>query len=368
MHKEFNLSVLHYLSLKYEKADIKFVGDPEYARELQNSTRSLRLSVSDTNISTRHQFKKIERFETFIRSVVAVHRTIRLAVSTNAKRIYVLGSDPFLIFFFRLLNYRGRFEVRHLFHGDISAHFLGWQPRNPVTRYFRFPRQMSIGAGKNGHFVFLEESILTSVRSRLSSLLTPCTVFPHPTPRSELLDGGQTTQRTRTSPRIAFIGVARRDKGFEVIREIGRRLDSTCVELQAIGVRGSEYANIPLEGVSLGPFDSPITIEEYHRLIAEVDYVILPADPKIYAFVASASFLDAMLHSKPVLAISSEYLRSIESSFGAIGRLFDNWESLAESVVNWEAPSIQSYEGWRANIARVRDSREPAELAGSVDF
>jgi hypothetical protein len=368
MHKEFNLSVLHYLSLKYAKSDIKFVGEPGYALELQNSTRGLRLNVSDANISTRHQLIYIERLETFIRSAVAVHRTLRLAANSNAKRIYVLGSDPFLLFFFRLLNYRGQLEIRHLFHGDISAHFLGWQPRNPVTRYFRFPRQMSIGAGKNSHFVFLEESILASVRSRLSSMLTPCMVFPHPTPRKELLHSGFPTRQTRKSPRIAFVGVARRDKGFDVIREIGRRLDSECVELQAIGVRGSEYTDIPLEGVSLGPFDTPITIEEYHRLIAEVDYVILPADPKIYAFVASASFLDAMLHSKPVLAISSEYLRSIESSYGAIGRLFDNWESLVESVVNWEAPSNDSYESWKANIARVRYSREPAELASSVDF
>jgi hypothetical protein len=193
-------------------------------------------------------------------------------------------------------------------------------------------------------------------------------VFPHPTPRQELISDVCPTRQIRKSPLIAFVGVARRDKGFEVIREIGRRLHSDRVELQAIGVRGAEYTDTPLEGLSLGPFDTPIAIEAYHRLIAEADYVIIPADPKIYAFVASASFLDAMLHSKPVLAISSEFLRSIESSYGAIGRLFDNWESLVDSVVNWEAPSTDTYELWKANIVRVRESREPAELARTVDF
>jgi hypothetical protein len=135
---------------------------------------------------------------------------------------------------------------------------------------------------------------------------------------------------------LAIIGLATRAKGSNKIITLYDNLYSMNlqdkVNLSIIG-KVVDFAK-ELENTTIRHYthSSFLNQEDYDRLIKEQDFILFFYPDETYKFTASGSFLDCLLHDKPIIAIRNSFFSYYMEKIGPIGYLTDTITEMADCI------------------------------------
>ena len=261
-------------------------------------------------------------------------------------------------------------RVAAVLHGN-AAEIAGWRARNPLVRLTQL--RESLGwAPPDTRFVVLEPSIRRALIDAAPELGGRLHVVPHPLPLAETrMPPALAREPTRAAPlRIAFLGSANPNKGFAAYLRLAKTLTDRRrdrFDFQAIGWLPPQSVSLDMTSLSRRPAPHKIGRAEFVSALSGVDYVCMPYDPNVYRYSASGTLLDAIAHSKPLLALRTPMLDDLSRDFGDIGEFGVSIEDLcarAESLLSDSVPGRYSLQV--TNLARIAASRSPRALATSL--
>jgi hypothetical protein len=181
--------------------------------------------------------------------------------------------------------------------------------------------------------------------------------------RSELI--GPSRRSAGEPLRLVFLGQARDEKGFPWLPDLIEDLRADYVErgkvrfLIQANLGPPEYNPLsvvalerlkqyPPEIAELFAVDSPLSPEEYYRLVSESNVVLLPYDRGRYFAASSGTLADAIAGGRPVIVPERCWLGS-QLSRGS-GEAFSDYPSFVSSV----RKVVDDYEAYVARAQQCR--------------
>lgn len=245
-------------------------------------------------------------------------------------------------------------------HGNLND-ATGWRSRDPRRRFFDYRAGLAAARHDRIRLVVLEDYIRSvALRERL---LPGAATFVWPTAFNECELADPVGLRTDGSPiRIAFLGSATKNKGFDKFLDLARVFDASDYEFRFIGSALEEFPEAALAKIEMPP--GHLTREDFIRRLRDVDYVFTPYSEKIYEFSASGSLLDCISQTKPVISLDFAGVRELAERWGDIGFICKSMEqvkALLSRKADLSNPAL--YSKYQANLAAIRESRTPAGIA-----
>ena len=199
----------------------------------------------------------------------------------------------------------------------------------------------------------------------------------HPIPCPVIADTRNRPAPPSAAPRFAFLGGARREKGFELLPDLIPLLARRCPESEILVQAAPVPATCPDTIDRLRELERscpPLRIHwgeapaaEYHRLLAASDIVLHPYDPVRYQVRGSGVFFESMASGLPVVLPGSTWMAEEWTHWDAGGALFGGWR--AEAVVEAAAGVARSYAGHRARSLQAAERwNAKHSVAAFVDF
>lgn len=290
-------------------------------------------------------------------------RAMRQAIAGADLRLAVLlGADANL-----LATFAGRWPAvsaapLHLILHNHLAEAMRWRTRNPLFRAFDFRSVLQRGLAPNVRLVALELGIGDAAVAVAPALAGSIDTLEHPVLESEW---AESPLRPDDAPlRVAFVGHASRDKGFDRFAAWARRHARPGLEFHAVGIGSPEALAMDLSGLARRPAARSESRPDYVAALAACDLVCLPLSPESYAYVASGSVIDAIAALKPLFSIRNSSLSAIAAKYGAIGVTADTADALEEAIGRLDRPGFAAQSpAWLANLRRLRAARTPEALA-----
>jgi glycosyltransferase involved in cell wall biosynthesis len=272
----------------------------------------------------------------------------------------LLGTQPETLFAARLLRLVHRdLPVVAVLHGNLHEAAAGWRSRDPRRRWFDDRAALRAAIGERGiDFVVLDSAVR---RAALALGLLPpgrTHVWPEVVTDPPLPPHRPDRQRLR----IAFLGAAKRAKGFADFAAISRRLAARGgYEFSLVGALQDSF-----DAEDLAHIDIPagfLDRADFLARLARVDYVCLPLREDTYTLTVSGAVLDAIAAARPLLALPTPALRELFRD-GPAGFLCDDLAAL-EAVMGQPDRLADPllYDQFRASLLRARGLRSPQHLA-----
>ena len=250
--------------------------------------------------------------------------------------------------------------ILHSHLGDAMI----WRSRNPLIRYGDFVSRLSRPLPRQVRLVVLELGIKSAIEELAIHLGPSILTLEHPVLETEWAAAEQASPEQKI--RIAFLGHARRAKGFPAFLDLARRCMRPELDFTAIGLSSPDTAQLDTGPLTRLPSRAPLPREEYLRLLSEVDFVCLPLHARTYDFTASGTVSDAIAALKPLLALRNRALDKMVERYGPIGYLVDSHEKLCRLVQSLDrAAVVEQRPVWLQNLMRLRQARRPSSLAQS---
>jgi glycosyltransferase involved in cell wall biosynthesis len=240
-----------------------------------------------------------------------------------------------------------------------------WRSRDPRHRFLDSRSSLFVGRHSPIRFVVLEAAIREAA---LALNLLPASrtdVWPHPISDDEARSPSHPLQPEKLS--IAFLGAAKRSKGFDKFLDIMRvalRHDPRGYKFSLIGAIYDRFAAVDLVGIELS--DDMLPRSEYLDRLRRVDYVCMPLEPDTYALTASASLLDCVASATPLIATRTAAVAHMAVA-GPIGFLADSPDALADIVLDRARLADRAtYEMFQRNLVCQQRQRLPGAIASAV--
>ena len=276
--------------------------------------------------------------------------------------IVCLGTQPETLFSCRLLKMRHPgVGVIAVLHGNLHQ-ATAWRSRDPRRRWFDDRAALSAAIGSPTiQFVVLAQAVADAAISMGLLPRDRCHVWPLAIPPSEVLDRPHRLDPNQI--RIAFVGSAKRAKGFNEFVALTRQLaaQSNRYEFSLIGELHETYATGQLAHIKVpGGF---LERGDFIERLYAVDYICLPLRDDTYTLTVSAALLDAIAARKPLIALPTPAIRHLFNQ-GPAGFLCDDLAAMADAMGNPDrlADPIQ-YGRFRDTLSRLCQERSPAGLA-----
>jgi hypothetical protein len=248
--------------------------------------------------------------------------------------------------------------ILHSHLGDAMI----WRSRNPLIRYGDFVSRLSRRLPPQVRLVVLELGIKSAIEELAPHLGRSILTLEHPVLEAEWETAGEASPEPKIS--IAFLGQARRAKGFPAFLDLARHCMRPELDFRAIGLASADTAELDTGPLTRVPSRALLPRKEYLRLLAEVDFVCLPLHARTYDFTASGTVSDAIAALKPLLAIRNRALDEIVERYGPIGYLADTHQDLCRLVQTLDrAALVEQRPIWLRNLMRLRQARRPGSLA-----
>ena len=354
-HAAINAALIRSIALAFPDEDMVFAATTEhraYVGEfgpLPARARYMHIDVlSPGGIS----------FRRFVSQWLAIRRIMRQA---SPRAIILLSSGPETFFASRLIV--SEFSSVRFFivlHGNLND-AMGWRSRDPRRRLFDYRSGLAVARHSRIRLVVLENYILTAAVQRQLVCEEMTVVWPHALNDAELAD--PVAMRPDDSPiRIAFVGGATKNKGFDKFLDLAKGADSAEHDFRFVG---SLYEEFPeASHVMIAMPTHPLTRAEYIRRLREVDFVFLPYSEKTYEFTASGSLLDCISQLKPIISLDFAAVRELAAQWGDIGFICQSMEAVKDLISRKATLSDrEAYGRYQANLAAIRKSRTPAGIA-----
>lgn len=145
------------------------------------------------------------------------------------------------------------------------------------------------------------------------------------------------------------------------------RAAAPSTQFSIIGRVGSLDAAEELRQAGCDAPSHRLTSREFSARAMSVDYAIWLADPELYRFTASGSFLDSLSYVKPGLFLRNPYIETCFQKLGDIGYLCDSIQQLSAIACALASnPPVDRFVGQCRNIINGRHIFDPASVA--IDF
>jgi glycosyltransferase involved in cell wall biosynthesis len=249
-----------------------------------------------------------------------------------------------------------------ILHGHLGEAML-WRSRNPLIRNADIVAQLANPLPPSVSLVTLELGIKEAIAEAWPNIAPSVVTLEHPVLRSEWATERPAGHNDRRFT-VAFLGHARRAKGFEVFADLARSVRRPDMAFDAIGISSPDSDGIDRSGLRMEPSQIGLTREEYLAALQRSDIVCSPLHSRAYDFTASGTISDAIAALKPVIAFRNRTLEAMEARYGPIGILVDSREELFSVFATLDCDRVrEECRQWAQTIARIREARKPEALA-----
>jgi hypothetical protein len=298
--------------------------------------------------------------------IAAQFRVMREAVRTLRPRALVcLSSTPETFFACRLLSLTARgLRIVVVLHGNLDD-AAGRRSRDPRHRLLDSRSSLYVGRHSPIRFVVLEGSIREAALAKGLLPADRTDVWPHPINDNEARPPRERPLSGRIS--IAFVGAAKRSKGFGQFLDLARQARQHCPDGYDFSLIGTLYDRFTAEetaGLTLA--DTMLPRNEYLARLRNVDYACLPLRSDTYTLTASGSLIDCIASTTPLIATRTAAVEHL-SRGGPIGFLGDTPEALADIVMDrGRLGDRAGHALLQRNLAVLQQERRPAGIARAV--
>jgi hypothetical protein len=273
--------------------------------------------------------------------------------------IVLLSAGPETLFVARLLvqQYRA-IQLFIVMHGNLGA-VTGWRSRDPRHRLIDMRSALSASQHPRINLIVLEKHIPAAAMN--AGLTNRFLVWLHPTNANE--EALSTPWSPPVRLRLVFVGTANRQKGFDQIIKLRRRVPGNY-DWALAGTLSADFSRN-----DLADFDMPsgrLSRTEYLAAVRHADYAILAFGPE-YAFTASGSLLDCITQRKPLIAITNSLLEALQTQYGPFGHLCADVEAMVTLLDDPERlRDAVAYAAFQHTLQAMHTDRLPDRLAAKI--
>jgi glycosyltransferase involved in cell wall biosynthesis len=299
------------------------------------------------------------------RFVFQARALVSLARRHGARVVICLGTAPETLFACRVLALAVRnVRIFAVLHGNLDQAATGWRSRDPRRRWFDDRSSLAVAVHPSIWFVVLEHSI---ARAAIAKGLVPqnrCIVWPLPINEGELRSVPCLPDPQRV--RIAFLGSAKRSKGFGDFLDLSRHVMASSDRYE-FSLIGGLYDRFPAEDLAhIAPPPGFLDRDAFLERLHAVDYVCLPLKGETYTLSASGALIDAIAALKPIIALPTPAVLDLFQN-GPVGLMCDDMRSMIEIVSDTDRLCDPvAYAAFQQNLAREQARRVPSVLAEVV--
>jgi hypothetical protein len=246
-------------------------------------------------------------------------------------------------------------------HGQLGDAMI-WRSRNPISRAADLVSQIQTPLPPRVKLVALELGVAEAIAT-LAPANRAVVTLEHPILTGEWSDDHPPARDDTL--KIAFLGNARRSKGFEVFANLARTSERPDLSFESIGVCAPDTDHLDVSMLARKPSRISMSRQDYLDAVRAIDLVCLPLHSRAYDFTASGTVADAVSALKPLIAFRNRTLDAIVARYGPIGWLVDSEAELFYLVSTLDPKAFAAARPeWVANLAKIRTARQPEILAG----
>lgn len=246
-----------------------------------------------------------------------------------------------------------------ILHGQLGDTMI-WRSRNPLTRAADLVSQIQHPLPPSVRLVALElgvEEAIAELAPQNRSVVT----LEHPILTSEWTEE---TPPSGDTLKIAFLGNARRSKGFEVFTSLAGSTARDDLAFESIGIAAPDTNHLDVSMLARKPSRTSMSRQDYLEAVRAIDVVCLPFHSRAYDFTASGTFADAVSALKPLIAFRNRTFDAIVAKYGPIGWLVESEAELFYLVGTLDRGAfLAARPEWVANLRAIRAARQPEALA-----
>ena len=247
-----------------------------------------------------------------------------------------------------------------ILHGQLGDAMI-WRSRNPIVRATDLVTQVRHPLPPSVKLVALELGVKEAIAA-LAPANRSVVTLEHPILPSEWSE--DVPPAGAGALRIAFLGNARRSKGFEIFVTLARAAARPALSFESIGIAAPDTDHLDLAVLSRKPSRTSMSRTDYLEAVRAIDLVCLPLHGRAYDFTASGTVADAVSALKPLIAFRSRTLDAIVQRYGPIGWLVDSEAELQQIVATLDRRAfIAARPLWVENLRKMREARRPERLA-----
>jgi hypothetical protein len=246
-------------------------------------------------------------------------------------------------------------------HGQLGDAMI-WRPRNPLARATDIVSQIQRPLPKGVSVVALElgvQDAIAEIAPQNRSVIT----LEHPILTSEWSEA--VPPATNGPLKIAFLGNARRSKGFEVFARLAQSTaDREDLAFESIGIAAPDTDDMDVSALRRKPSRISMPRQDYVDAVRSIDLVCLPMHSRAYDFTASGTLADAVSALKPLVAFHNRAFDAIVKRYGPIGWLVESEAELFYLIQTLDRRTfLDARAGWVENLRKIREARKPEALA-----
>jgi hypothetical protein len=246
-------------------------------------------------------------------------------------------------------------------HGQLGDAMI-WRSRNPLARATDIVSQIQRPLPKGVSVVALElgvQDAIAQIAPQNRSVIT----LEHPILTSEW--GEAVPPATNGPLKIAFLGNARRSKGFEVFARLAQStVDREDLAFESIGIAAPDTDDLDVSALHRKPSRTSMPRQDYVDAVRSIDLVCLPIHSKAYDFTASGTLADAVSALKPLVAFHNRAFDAIVKRYGPIGWLVESEAELFYLIQTLDRRAfLDARAGWVETLKKIREARKPDALA-----
>jgi hypothetical protein len=246
-----------------------------------------------------------------------------------------------------------------ILHGQLGDAMI-WRSRNPFARAADLVSQIRRPLPPSVSLVALELGVKEAI-AELTPNNRSVVTLEHPILVSEW---SEETPPGGDKLKIAFLGNARRSKGFEVFANLARLPEREDLQFESVGIAAPDTDRLDVSMLARKPSRTSMSRQDYLDAVRAIDLVCLPLHSRAYDFTASGTFADAVSALKPLIAFRNRTFDAIVGKYGPIGWLVESEAELFYLVGTLDrAAFLAARPEWVDNLRAIREARRPEALA-----
>lgn len=359
-HAEINAAYLAAFTLAFPCQNIVFYAEEGHLQRVTGILKSDGQGATVLPVSVTTPNPLQPSFRRFPLDLALLRGIFRAAVRSGSERVVLLSvtGSNLIATKLLLLAYR-RIRCTVIVHGILEQ--IAVRPALRPAKWIDLPFWFRIALpwmnSRRICYVMLGGSIRRNVL-RLIPRMRRFVRSVHLPYRMAPMTGEVGALGTRI--RFGHFGIASRVKGAgDMIRLLEDIRDARMAEASEFHIIGHVKEldlreRLDTFGVVLPPLE-PLSEESYRDRARRIDYAVFFYPVDSYRFTASAAFLDALSHLKPVIALENDYFRYCFDILGDIGYLCADYSTLRRKIVGLiKEPEPEKYRMQRRTIAEKR--------------
>jgi hypothetical protein len=247
-----------------------------------------------------------------------------------------------------------------ILHGQLGDAMI-WRSRNPLARAADLVAQVQRPPPPSVRLLALELGVQEAI-AELAPSNKSIVTLEHPILVSEWSD--EAPPAADGTLKIAFLGNARRSKGFEIFANLARSSQREDLRFESIGIAAPDTDHLDVGMLARKPSRTSMSRRDYLDAVRAIDLVCLPLHSRAYDFTASGTFADAVSALKPLIAFRNRTFDAIVAKYGPIGWLVESEAELFYLVDTLDRAAFQAARPeWVTNLRAIREARRPEALA-----